>query len=1050
MQKLSRSIACLLLLCAAGAPLAAQETGTIQGMVVEAQSRQPIAAARVSVEGTVLGTATAADGSYTLRNVPAGARTVRVQLIGYAAAVRQVSVPADGAARADFALATRGILLDEMVVTALGIPREEREISTSVQQVRGEELARAGETNLVTGLSGRVSGVTITNSNTPGGSARIVIRGSNSLTGNNQPLFIVDGVPVINTSGGGGRVGYNAIDYGNAIADLNPNDIESVTVLKGPTAAALYGSRAANGAVIVTTKSGRGTASAVSASSLVTFETPLLLPTYQNLYGQGANGQYRYENGRGGGRYDDADESWGPRLDGQLICQFNSPRNADGTCVPTPWVAQPNNVRDFFETGRTVNTSAAFSTSREGANVRISLANLNQDGMYPGFGLERTTGALNGRAELSERLSADASLQYINTDGRNRPAQGYGIDNVMWQFLWFGRQVDTRVLRDSLRRPDGSQFSWNSRWNNSPYWTTRVNQNRDSRDRIIGSGSLSYEFTPWLSGMVRSGTDWYQENRRRTYMAGTVGTSSVGANGAFSEDDQFQQEMNTDFLLTARAPEWNQLGVTARFGGNRRDYRYRSTGAYVRDLVVPGLFDLGNAAVTPDFSDWREATRVNSLYGAVQAGYRDLAFVEATARNDWSSTLPASSDSYFYPSLSANVIFTQLVDVPFVSYGKLRAAWAEVGNDTGPYQLLDPYIADAPFGSFPRFTGSNRLRNNQLLPERTAAREIGLELRGPADRYGLDVTFYQKNTSNQIVGVNVTPMTGFTERVLNAGEISNRGVELLADATPVRLANGFEWTVSAAYSRNRSRVESLHADLERIVLGNYYGVSVEARVGEPYGVMYGRMYVRDSQGRIVLGSNGLPLNNAATNPIGRLGQYEPDWSGGLTNRFTYAGVELNVLLDGRFGGVLYSNTNNYGRRSGVLIESLEGREESHDQGIVVPGVRVVNGDTIVNDVEVTAVRYHKSLRDLAEEFTYDATFVKLREVRLGYSLPSGIVRRARVEGVQVALIGRNLALWTDVPNIDPETAFNAGNVQGFEYSQMPSGRSVGFSISVTP
>ena len=1053
MRRLRRLLALLLILGVSAGPALAQQAGTVQGTVTDGQTRQPIVGARVSVDGTSAAVATSADGTFTVRNVPAGTRTVRVAMLGYAAGARQVSVTPGGTVRADFTLSTQGILLDQVVVTALGIPREQREISTAVQQVSGEELARAGETNLVTGLSGRVSGVTITNSNTPGGSSRIVIRGANSLTGNNQPLFVVDGTPVINTEGGGGTRGYNAIDYGNVIQDLNPADIESITVLKGPTAAALYGSRAANGAILVTTRGGRGVGTGVSASSTVTFETPLLLPTYQNLYGQGSNGRYEYVNGRGAGTFDDNDESWGPRLDGSLICQFNSPRNADGSCVATPWVPAPNNVRDFFETGRTINTSAAFNTSREGANLRLSISNLDQDGMYPGYKLERTSAALNGRAQLTERLNADASVQYINTDANNRPAQGYGPDNVMWQFLWFGRQVDTRVLRERMRNDDGTQFNWNNRWNNNPYWTALENRNWDSRDRIIGNGSLTYEFTPWLSGMVRTGTDWYQENRKRTYMAGTIGSSSVDANGAFGENDRFQQEINSDFLLTATLPERQGLEVTTRFGGNRRDYRYRSSGVYVRNLVVPGLYDLGNAAVTPDLSDWREAERVNSLYGAVQAGYRELLFVEATGRNDWSSTLPGDFNSYFYPSLSSSLIFTQLVDVPFLAYGKVRAAWAQVGNDTGPYQLLDPYIGDSPFGGHPRYTASNRLRNNQLKPERTNSWEAGLELRGAGDRYGMDVSIYQKRTSNQIVGVNVTPMTGFTERVLNAGEISNRGVELLADVTPVRLANGFEWTVSGNYTRNRSRVESLHEDLERIVLGTYYSVSVEARVGEPYGVMFGRQYVRDSQGRIVVGTNGLPLNNSA-NPIGRLGQYDPKWTGGINNRVSYRGVELSALLDGRFGGSLYSLTNVYGRRSGVLIETLEGRETAaalaDGGGLIVPGVRVVAGDTVPNDVRVTAQAYHRGLTGLNEAFVYDATFVKLREVRLGYSVPRQFASRARVSGIQLALIGRNLALWTDVPNVDPETAFNAGNVQGFEYSQMPSGRSIGFSVSVTP
>ncbi len=1053
MRKLGWLLAFLALLTAAPRPAAAQATGTIQGTVTDAQNRSPLAGVRVSVDGTTLGAVTDADGRYEVRNVPAGTRTVRAQRLGYAGAQEQVTVTAGGTATAGFSLGAAGLVMDELVVTALGITREQREISTAVQQVSGEELAQAGETNLVTALSGRVSGVTITNSNTPGGSSRIVIRGANSLTGNNQPLFVLDGVPVSNASEPDGTRGFNAIDYGNVIQDLNPNDIESITVLKGPTAAALYGSRAANGAIVITTRSGRGAGSQVSAASTVTFERPLLLPNYQNLYGQGSGGRYNYVNGRGGGTFDDIDESWGPRLDGREICQFNSPRDASGACVPTPWVSNPDNVDNFFETGRTANTSAAFSTSREGANVRLSIANLNQDGMYPGFRLERTTGSLNGSARLANRLTGDASVQYVNTDGRNRPAQGYGPDNVMWQFLWFGRQVDTRALRERRHNEDGTQFNWNSRWNNNPYWTALENRNWDSRDRLIGSGSLTYEFTPWLSGMLRTGTDWYQENRKRTYMAGTLGNDEVDENGAFGESNQFQQEINTDFLLTATLPEQRGVELTTRLGGNRRDYRYRSNSVYTRNLVVPGLFDLGNAAVTPDLADWRESQRVNSLYGAVQAGWRETFFVEATGRNDWSSTLPEAYNSYFYPSVSSNLIFTQLVDLPFLEYGKLRAAWAQVGSDTGPYQLYDPYLADAPFGGFPRYTGSNRLRNQQLEPERTSSWEAGLELRGASDRYGLDLTVYEKRTSNQIVGVNVTPMTGFTERVLNAGEISNRGFEVLADVTPVRTSGGFEWTVSANYTRNRSRVESLHEDLERIVLGTYYNVTVEARKGEAYGVMYGRKYVRDSQGRVVLGASGLPLNSSS-NPIGRLGKYDPDWTGGISNRLSYRGLELGVLVDGRFGGVLYSNTNNYGRRSGVLAESLEGREISPDtmngSGLVVPGVRVVNGDTVVNTVRVTAQQYHKSLRDLAEEFTYDATFVKLREVRLGYAVPARLTGRVGVSGLQMALIGRNLALWTDVPNVDPETAFDAGNVQGFEYSQIPSARSIGFSITVTP
>jgi TonB-linked SusC/RagA family outer membrane protein len=1050
MRKLGWLLAFLALLTAAARPAAAQGTGTIQGTVSDAQNGGPLSGVRVGVDGTSLGAVTGADGRYELRNVPAGTRTARATRLGYTSAQQQVSVAAGGTATANFSLGAAGVLLDEMVVTALGIPRERREISTSVQEVSGEALAQGGETNLVTALSGKVSGVTITNSNTPGGSSRIVIRGSNSLTGNNQPLFVVDGVPVSNSAPGysagtcSGCTGYNAIDYGNIIQDLNPADIESITVLKGPNAAALYGSRAANGAIIVTTRSGRGQTASVSASSLVTYETPLRLPRYQNRYGQGLNGQYDYVDGRGEGTFDDTDESWGPRLDaGLMIRQFHS------NGQPAPWVSHPSNVRNFFETGRTANTSAAFSTSRDETSVRLSMAHLDQEGMYPGFELKRTTAALNGSTRLGRRLHADASVQYINSDAENRPAQGYGEDNVMWQFMWFGRQVDTNILRQRLRNPDGSQFNWNNAWNNNPYWTALVNDNGDTRDRVIGSATLRYELTPWLSAMARSGSDWYEENRMRTYHAGTIGQSG---SGAYGETTIFEQETNSEFLLSADLPARGDFELGAAFGGNRRDNRGRLKGVFVDSLIVPGLFNMGNRAVDPSLTDRRSRRRVNSLFGTAQLAWRETWFVEATGRNEWSSTLPEDNRSYFYPSVSTNLIFTQLADVPFLSYGKVRAAWSQVGNDTDPYNLIDPYITDEFFNNNPRLTGSNTLRNPRLKPELTRSWEIGTELRGAGDRLGLEITWYDKVTRNQIVPVQVTAMTGVTERMLNAGQISNRGVELLIDATPLRLANGLEWEVSANYTRNRSNVDELYEGLQSLTIGSYYTVSVQARPDQPYGVMYGRKYVRDSQGNIVVSpTSGLPL---ATGPIERLGKYDPDWTGGLSSRVSWRGASLSAQLDGRFGGNIFSLTNVYGSRSGVLYETLEGRENAHaiadGGGMIVPGVKVVAGDTVPNDRVVTAQAYHKSLTNISEHWVYDATFVKLREVRLGYDVPTRFTRRMGVRGLSLALVGRNLKLWTDVPNIDPETAFNASNVQGFEYGQLPSARSVGFNISVTP
>ena len=1047
--------ATLLALVAVPDGLMGQASGTVSGTAVDVATGRPLSGAQVTLVDTQLGALTDAAGRFQIRDVPTGQYTVRAILIGYRSQDQEVTVGPGSTVTITVSLEETGVELEGLVVTALGIRRQERTLTTSVQQVGGDQIARVPDPNIVASLSGKLAGASIFNSNTAGGSSRIVLRGANSLTGNNQPLFVVDGTPVSNSVGSGvfGSRGYAAIDYGNAIQDLNANDIESVSVLKGPNAAALYGSRAANGAIIITTKKGRGV-TGVTATSSLTFESPLKLPEYQNVYGQGWNGQYSYMDGKGGGTYDDYDESWGPALDmGLMIPQFFS----DGAAVP--WESHPDNVRNFFETGVTSVTNAAISLGSERAAARLSIGNFDQDGMLPAFRLKRRTIGANASGALSDDLQAQVSFQYLNVDGANRPGQGYSSDNPMFGFVWSGRQIDTGILKDRLYNPDGSQFNWNNRWNNNPYWVTGVNQNWDARDRVIGTGSITYRVYPWLSATLRSGTDWYQDHRKRIFAAGTMGQSGVDPNGAFGEANAFYQETNSDFLLTATPAPRGDFTLTVNVGGNRRDTEYRSNDVYVRNLVIPGLYDLGNAAVTPDLGDWREKQRVNSLYGAAQLGFRNYLFVDVTGRNDWSSTLPPEHNSYFYPSVSGSFVFSDLVTVPSLSYGKLRAGWTAVGNDASAYALIDPYVASTPFDGVPRYSASSSLRNFDLKPERTEAWEAGGELRFLDDRLGIDLTYYRKKTVNQIVPAQISALTGFTSRYVNAGTIRNTGIEAQVTATPLRLANGFEWEVFANYSKNNSMVEDLYGDLETIVLDEYYGVSVEARKGEPYGQMYGRLYARDGAGNIVVGSNGNP-QNSSSNPVGVVGNYNPDWIGALGNRFRYGAFDLNVLIDTRQGGTVFSMTNRYGERSGVLALSLPGREQhdangvpiptSEGGGLIVPGVKVVAGDTVPNDIRTAAQSYHRSLSGIAEAFAYDASFVKLREVRLGYEVPRTVTDRIGVARMSLSLIGRNLMLWADIPNIDPETALNSGNAQGFEWGQLPSQRSYGVTVSITP
>ena len=1046
-------VALLAILGAAASPVSAQNTGTIQGVVTDSASQRPLSGVQVVVQGLGRVARTSEGGTFQIADVPAGTHTVRATRIGHRPAEAQAIVTTGGTANVRLELPTTTTILQGVVVTALGIEREERSISTSVSTLSGTQLTEARDPNIVASLSGKVAGVQVTNANSAGGSSRVVIRGANSLTGNNQPLFVVDGVPVSNASDREGTRGYNAVDYGNAIQDINPNDVESVTLLKGPNAAAIYGSRAANGAILITTKSGRNArGSQITASTNMTFETPLKLPTYQNSYGQGWAGQFSYVDGRGGGTNDDYDESWGPRLDGRLLPQFDSPIDASGNRIATPWIARPNNVRDFFETGRTLYTNASFATSSDRANVRLSFGQTNQDGMLPGFKLDRTNVSLHGGSTLTDRLRTDASVQYIAHSAANRPAQGYGGANTMWQFLWFGRQVDTRVLRTRTRNPDGSQFNWNNIWNNNPYFTAFENRNQDARDRVIGNASVAWDVLPWLTATVRSGTDWSEENRRRQYAAGNYSVSGVDrTNGALFAGNVFRQETNSDFLLQSRLLQDSpDLTLDVDFGGNRRDNRYRGNGISIAKLAIPGVYSYANYADPPVSGDYRERRAVNSLYGQARAGYRDMFFLDLTGRNDWSSTLPEDNNSYFYPAVSGSVIVSEMMTVPSMTFARIRAGWASVGNDAEPYQLIDPYGFDVPFGTAPRLTASNTLRNANLKPERTRSWEIGSDLRFLDDRLSIEGTFYEKATTNQIVSLDVSPMTGFESRVVNAGKISNRGFEIMVDAIPVRLRSGLEWNLNVNFTRDRATVDELYQDLQTLTLGNYYGVTVEARKGERYGAMYGRKYVRDSEGNIVIGSNGQPLNNSS-NPVGYLGNYNPDWLAGVTNSLSFKGVTVSGLLDIRKGGTIYSLTNFYGRRSGVLIETLQGRENTPFDSLVVPGVRVVNGDTVPNTVKTSAQSYHRGLGNgLTEAFTFDASYIKLRELTFGYTLPQRANDLLRVTSSRFAIVGRNLWLSSDVPHIDPETAFDASNVQGFEYSQMPSARSFGFTFTITP
>jgi TonB-linked SusC/RagA family outer membrane protein len=1077
--------AATLLLALLPAASAAQQPITVSGRVTN-EANAAMQNVTVSIPEVGVATYTNAEGRYTLR-VPANRAgqsvTITARRLGLQPRSATITL-SDAAVTQDFTLLPSAMQLEGVVVTALGIERSRKALGVAQQTIDSSMLTEAPRpTNLVSALSGKIAGINVTSATTQGGSARVTIRGATSIGGNNQPLFVVDGIPIDNTQFTTSPYlvrGYGGYDYGNAAQDVNPDDIASISVLKGPNAAALYGARAANGAIIITTKSGRGSRGfSVSGSQQVTFENPLRLPEYQNTWGQGFSGEtcdrwnrglpslsgaavpanfnyatcgFHYVDGNYGGVNDGADESWGPRLDGTPRSQHSF--TTAGGAETRPWVAHPDNVRDYFELGRSYVTNIAAQGSTERANYRLSFTNQDIEGMVPGNTLKRLTTALNAGAQLSSRLTTSASLQYVANQGRNRPGTGYDEANPMMGFVWFGRQVDVQSLKGRTRDIDGNQISWNYSYHNNPYFHTFENQNRDNRDRVIGVASATYKFADWISATLRSGTDFYRDYRQfdiaNGYIGGAVWFRGFGdfSSGGFEENNIYSQETNTDFLITANRDLFSDLGLSVNFGGNQRRNNLRTTSLGTDELVVPGVYNIANSAkqVTP--AQLYQQKRINSLYGQAEFGYKDYAFLTVTGRNDWSSTLPEGNNSYFYPSVSGSVVFTQASPAlslgGLLNYGKIRAGWSRVGNDADPYQIALTYPALTNFGDIPRFAVRDSLVNGNLKPENTDAWEVGTELQTLGGRVGLDLTYYSKRTSNQILAAEVSKASGFYAAFVNAGVISNKGVEAQLTAIPVRLNNGFEWEASLNYGWNKNKVEELYGDLQTVQLGpSHWGMTVEARLGEPYGAFFGVGYLRDANGNLLL-TNGLPRPEPSSQKR-VLGRYTPDWTGGFNNTFRYRGVELGFLIDTRQGGQIYSTGNMWGSYAGIL-KSTEFRP---DTGLLIAGINQATGQP--NTTHVTAQAYFHSLYQIQEAWLYDASFVKLREARLSFNLPARYTNTLRVPGtVRASLIGRNLALWTDAPNIDPESAFSVANMQGIEMGQLPTARSIGFQITVSP
>ena len=1052
----------------------------------------PLPGASVTVVHTTLGANTDFDGNFKLDKVNSGKITLSISFIGYETKRIEITVK-DGETKniGTVVLTPLSEQLSEIVVTALGIKKEEKSLGYAVSTLKPKEFSEAKETNLVNALNGKVAGVQITNGSTGvGSSSRVIIRGEVSLnSGKNEPLFVVDGVPInnktyLNTIQNTGGSEMQEVDYGNGASEINADDIESMSVLKGASATALYGSRGANGVILITTKTAkRNKKLQVTVTTGLTLENVLRLPKYQNKYGQGWEGDFEYVDGLNNafGSNDQEDVSWGPLATGQLITQFDSPttgglragdifargwvRNPDGTItsptvapndvIATPFVTRPNNIENFFRTGHTSTLSTSVGFGGEKSDVSFSFGVLDSEGIIPNTDLNRKSFRINGSVDITEKMKLSMNTNYINSKSNNRPSSGYGSESAMYIFTWYGRTVNTDALKEYWQRGfEGlEQFNYNYAWHDNPYFMLNENTNAFNKHRLLGNIKLEYQFTDALKLQARSGMDYYADKResKRAY------STQRFLQGAYKDERVDFKEVNTDILLSYKKDLNNSVGVNVDLGGNLMQQEVNFLANIANRLVIPGIYNLKNSALPLITDQYKLEKEIRSLYGVLGVSFENKLFLEVSARNDWSSTLPENNNSYFYPSVSLSAIMSDIFELPEAfNFFKLRGSWAKVGNDTDPYNLKTPYQYQLPYAGNRTLSRGNVLLNENLKPEQITSYEIGADMRLFGNRVNLDVTYYKSISEDQIISVPVSNTVGYQSQVINGGKIQNQGIEALLTFKPVKTDN-FEWASSVNFTKNVGKVLELPEGTDDVLTTNFASVYdaegskvfIQARKGERLGNMYGRRFKRYN-GKIVY-KDGAPV---VEDELKLLGNYNPDFSIGFNNSFTYKNFNLSFLVDWKQGGTLISRTKQVGIYSGNLEESAN---RNNYQTIVPDGVKHMPDGSYEPLTAADAVgwwQYYKPLynrKSNQETGIVDATYVKLREVKLGYNVPSEFAKKLGIESLRISLVGRNLALWTPSsnPHFDPETLALQGSniVPGIEDVAYPSARSYGINFS---
>ncbi|AFL80177.1 TonB-linked outer membrane protein, SusC/RagA family [Aequorivita sublithincola DSM 14238] len=1002
---------------------------------------------------------------------------LKFSTIGYA--TQTVSV--ENRTKINVVLAESTTSLDEVVVTALGVKREARELGYTVQALKSEEISEVKSVNFLDNLSGKLAGVTITQGATGvGSSSKITIRGEASFS-NNNPLFVIDGTPINNNTvfnvTNEAAAGFQEIDFGNGAMEVNPDDIESVTVLKGPTAAALYGTRAANGVIVIETKDGsKSKGMGISINTSLFVDTAFKLPKFQNEYGQGNSGKFEYVDGLGGGTNDLISYSWGPRLDvGNFIPQYDSPVYLpDGSVVrggdtalynglpitATPFVSHPDNLKNFYKTGITTINNASVSDNFGNGNYRLSFTDVRSESIIPGVNLDRQTVAANLTFRPSNKTEITTSISYVNSNSDNRPSNGYGSENVNYALVaWGPRSLNIKNMKQYWQPglENVQHYSFNYTYFDNPYFTLLENRNSFNRDRVFGNVSIRQHLSDHLSFSLRTGMDYSSENRefRRAY------SSNRFKNGAYAEDDVLYREINTDFLINYN----NSLGnfsFDISAGGNRLDQTASTKQSQALNLAQPGIFSLNNAASPIQIFQFESQKRINSFYGIAKFGFKDIAYLDLTARNDWSSALatPFSVDgtSFFYPSASLSFILSNAAKLPsFISFAKLRGSIAQVGNDTSPYQTSGAFVSQIPYAGQPTFSNQNFIPNANLKPELVTSYELGADVRFFRDRLNFDFTYYNALTEDQIISLPIGISSGYNQQVVNGGKVRSQGVELVANIIPIKTGN-FSWNSTFNFSKSKAVVESLPQTDGRLTLAfsRIYDsadqtVWFQVEEGGEIGDIYGTGYLKNENGDFILTSAGRYI---ADNTLKKIGNYNPDFILGWNNSFNYKKWNLGFLFDWRQGGELVSRTRALATVGGQLAETGGDRGDIVPQGVVNIGTPE-NPNYVPNTTAVSAESYYRQFydRNHEENNTYDASYLKLRQFSIGYKfeIQKGFAGLNDGATINFSIIGRNIFAISDIPHFDPEQIAVQGNgfVSGVEDMSYASTRSIGFKAGLT-